>query len=337
MKHVGQVGRPVGGSGALPGGGGRRVRGGGRRRCAPDARGQRHPLRGRAACGASRSPTAPSSTAPVVVAACDPRTALVEWLRDAPGRRRRRCAARWTAAPVADGYESKLDAVVAAPPHLPPDRPAGRAAARLRPADGHDDRGAAGRRHRRRPPPDGARAAWPSSPMFYANVPSALDPTMRVGRRPRVQPRGALHAVRARGRLAGVEGARALARALRDARAARVPRRRAPVAGHDARPLRVRVLPAPRPRHELRRRPAGRPARPPAGAHPLRDAGAGPLPHRRGHVPGRRRVGRVGPQRRRRRPPPRATDVPRFGHDRASKRVSTAVRRRGRGGRTWRW
>ena len=42
--------------------------------------------------------------------------------------------------------------------------------------------------------------------------------------------------------------------------------------------------------------------RPPARAHPLRDAGAGPLPHRRGHVPGRRGVGGVRPQRRRRHP-----------------------------------
>jgi phytoene dehydrogenase-like protein len=50
-----------------------------------------------------------------VVVACDPRRALVEWLRDPPAGARR-LVERWRETAAGDGYQTKVDAVVAAPP-----------------------------------------------------------------------------------------------------------------------------------------------------------------------------------------------------------------------------
>ena len=139
---------------------------------------------------------------------------------------------RWTAAPVADGYESKLDAVVAAPPIYRQTDPQVVRRLGLRPADGHDDHGA--------PPVDAVAAAHrlmgdggvAERPMFYANVPSVLDPTMRAGDGDHVFSLEVLYTpYRLARRLARLDGARAVARALRHARAARLPRRRAPAGG----------------------------------------------------------------------------------------------------------
>ena len=49
--------------------------------------------------------------AKVIIAACDPRIVLGEWVDDEP-RRARGVTAKWRNAPVTDGYESKIDAVV---------------------------------------------------------------------------------------------------------------------------------------------------------------------------------------------------------------------------------
>ena len=177
MKHVGQVGRPRGGSGALPlaveaafaaAGGVLRT---GERVTAIDCEGD--------AVRGVRLADGTELTAPVVVAACDPRTALVEWLRDAPISAAS-LRDRWLAAPAADGYESKLDAVVAAPPQYHQTDP--QLVRRL----GYDPLTAT---TIIAPPVDAVEAAHrllgqgqvAEQPMFYANVPSALDPTMRAG------------------------------------------------------------------------------------------------------------------------------------------------------------
>jgi phytoene dehydrogenase-like protein len=108
-------------------------------------------------------------TAPVVVVACDPRRAFVQWLREPPIA----AAAvirRWRERPVPEGYESKLDAVVAEPPRFAgfdgdfvPTAIVAPTVAGL--ADAH--RRAATGRIAERPP-------------LFVNVPSMLDPTMQV-------------------------------------------------------------------------------------------------------------------------------------------------------------
>ncbi|WP_101831801.1 phytoene desaturase family protein [Frankia canadensis] len=175
MRHLIGVGRPAGGSGALPaalaacvrdhGGvvvtgarvGGVMVRDG-------QARGVRL-VDGR------------QIAASTVVTATDPRTVLVDWLDGVPPAAR--LHARWASAPRVDGYESKLDAVVTAPPDL--------AALRAIPADllpphAHhvptitisptpaEQVAAAAAR---------ARGQVSDPPMFLLNTPSVLDPAMR--------------------------------------------------------------------------------------------------------------------------------------------------------------
>ncbi len=120
-----------------------------------------------------------------------------------------------------------------------------------------------------------------------------------VGRRQaRVQHGGAVHPVPRARRLGQQHRAAPVARPVRHARRARLPRVARRVAGDDPRPLRARVPPAGRARHVVRRRAARRAAQQGPRAGPLRDAGEGPVPHRRGDVPRRRRVGRQRPQRR---------------------------------------
>jgi phytoene dehydrogenase-like protein len=117
--------------------------------------------------------------APLVISACDPHSTFLAWLRDPPPSARP-LVARWRRTPSHDGYESKVDAVVAAPPvfrQLDPtlaDRlgfdPAHATTIVSPSLDGmHAAHEAMGR---------GEVAA---QPMFFANTPSALDATMRVG------------------------------------------------------------------------------------------------------------------------------------------------------------
>lgn len=113
MRHVLQVGRPVGGSGMLP----TAVR------AALEAAG------GTVACnspvtavtcsgGSVRGVRLADGTevrARIVVSACDPRRTFVEWLENAPTAARG-LVQRWEATTPENGYESKIDAVVSALP-----------------------------------------------------------------------------------------------------------------------------------------------------------------------------------------------------------------------------
>jgi phytoene dehydrogenase-like protein len=112
-RHLVPVGRPVGGSGALPvalaaavEAAGGRVRTGARvtaLRC-----------EGERVRGVSLSDGS-IEEAPIVVSTADPRTTLVTWLAHPPPAATR-AVARWRDAPSPAGYESKLDAVVACRP-----------------------------------------------------------------------------------------------------------------------------------------------------------------------------------------------------------------------------
>ena len=53
--------------------------------------------------------------APIVVSACDPHTTFLAWLHEPPASARQ-LVARWRAKPRPDGYESKIDAVIATLP-----------------------------------------------------------------------------------------------------------------------------------------------------------------------------------------------------------------------------
>jgi phytoene dehydrogenase-like protein len=118
MKHVARVGRPEGGSGRLTDAvAASLTAAGGRIRCGTKvtaivAEGER--VRG------VELDTGELATSPRVVVACDPRRALVEWLRDPPVAVWSTID-RWAARPIVEGYESKLDAVVAEAPRLAPD------------------------------------------------------------------------------------------------------------------------------------------------------------------------------------------------------------------------
>lgn len=115
IRHVARVGRPVGGSRALPealrasvvhhGG---TVRTGSRVEailCDANA------VRG------VRLADGTEITAPVVVSAADPRRTFVEWLEHPPAGATG-LVERWRSTPVEDGYESKIDAVLTEPPLL---------------------------------------------------------------------------------------------------------------------------------------------------------------------------------------------------------------------------
>jgi phytoene dehydrogenase-like protein len=176
LKHAAQVGRPVGGSGAVPvavqaalEAAGGAVRTGACVR-AIVCEGDR--VRGVELADGTRL------DAPVVVSACDPHATFVQWLRGPPPQADR-LVGRWRAAPQHDGYESKLDAVVATPPQFP--QAAGLAerlgfeagTATTIVAPGLEDL------HRAHALLGQGRVA--ERPMFFANTPSVLDPTMRAG------------------------------------------------------------------------------------------------------------------------------------------------------------
>lgn len=177
MKHVARVGRPVGGSGALTDA----LRSafeaaGGVVRCdsrviAIHCEGDR--------VRAVQLHDGAELEAPIIVSACDPHSTFLQWLRDPP-LQAQRLINRWKQTPAVAGYESKIDAVVASPPRLRsldptlPDRlgfdPLHATTVVAPGLDGiHAAHVAMGQR----------RVA--EEPMFLANLPSALDPKMRVG------------------------------------------------------------------------------------------------------------------------------------------------------------
>ncbi len=115
-------------------------------------------------------------SSPMVVAACDPKRVLVDWV-DEPPAAARRLVDRWRQQPVHDGYESKIDAVARIRPrYAVADRLTERhpglellgPTAFISPSP--EDLAQA---HQRRP--EGTVA---DRPTILANVPSVLDPTM---------------------------------------------------------------------------------------------------------------------------------------------------------------
>ncbi|WP_248817369.1 NAD(P)/FAD-dependent oxidoreductase [Frankia sp. AgB32] len=177
MRHLIGVGRPVGGSGALPAALAACVRdhGGVLVTGAPVAGVK---VRDGHAVGV-RLADGRHLAAPTVVTATDPRAVLVDWLDGVPAAAR--LHARWAAAPPVDGYESKLDAVVTGIPRLraidaipadvlpAPARHTPTIAISPTPAEQVT---AVAARH-------GGQVSDP--PMFLLNTPSALDPSLRPG------------------------------------------------------------------------------------------------------------------------------------------------------------
>ncbi len=178
LKHLVTPGRPVGGSGALPAA----LRSafeamGGTVRCgAPVERllVERGAVTGAILCSGE------TLRARAVVAACDPRGVLVDWLGAAPPTGADSLQRRWRAAPVNDGYESKIDALVMRPPVY---RDVDDTILDL--LDGADPLvptviiapplAEAHRAHELM-----ARGRVAERPMLFANVPSVLDPSLQV-------------------------------------------------------------------------------------------------------------------------------------------------------------
>ena len=179
LKHLAPVGRPVGGSGAVPvalaaafvAAGGRLHTGRRVRAILCEGEGVR----------GVELEDGELLEAHVVVSAVDPHDTLVTWLRDPPAAALG-LVRHWRGAPRPDGYESKVDAVVAAPPRL-------RAVEAIR-----DDLAALGA-----PDPGVSTVVVTPSveqlarahalmalgrvadrPVFLANTPSVLDPSMLV-------------------------------------------------------------------------------------------------------------------------------------------------------------
>lgn len=168
MKHVARVGRPEGGSGALPvavasafDAAGGVLRTGAR---------VGHILCDGPHVRAVELVDGEVLEAPVVVVACDPRRALVEWLSSPPPEADA-MVRRWRDRGQPDGYESKLDAVVAEPPRF-----AGVDGALVPTAVVSPTIAGLAEAHR-----SAAGGAIAPRPPMLVNVPSVLDPTMRVG------------------------------------------------------------------------------------------------------------------------------------------------------------
>lgn len=109
LRHRVRVGRPEGGSGALTDSILKSfTAAGGQLRC--DCKVSGLVIENGAAAGVILD-DGEAIRANIVVAACDPRIVLGEWVMGEP-RRARAVTAKWRNAPVRDGYESKVDAVV---------------------------------------------------------------------------------------------------------------------------------------------------------------------------------------------------------------------------------
>ena len=170
VRHLVGVGRPVGGSGALPAALAAAARAHGAH-LVTGAEVGGLTVRGGRVLGA-RLADGRSIAAPTVVAAVDPRTVLLDWLPDLPVDEPYR-------QPPGEGYESKLDAVVTQLPQLraltdlPEDvLPAAArsiATTLVCPTPEQQVAAAAAR----------ARGLVSDPPMFLVNTPSVLDPTMR--------------------------------------------------------------------------------------------------------------------------------------------------------------
>jgi phytoene dehydrogenase-like protein len=174
MRHAARIGRPVGGSGMVPSA----------LLASFTAHGGVTRLSTRVAsivCDETRVrgvELADGSTveAPIVVSACDPHATLLSWLRKPPPAADH-MVQRWRAIPQYQGYESKIDAVISAPPRyrsvdmavadrlgFDPLHPSAMIAPTVAAiVDGHLR---------------SERGLVMDQPVFFANVPSVLDPSM---------------------------------------------------------------------------------------------------------------------------------------------------------------
>lgn len=115
LRHVGKVGRPVGGSGEVP----RTLRAafelaGGTVRTS--TRVEAITCEGEGVRGVTLA-DGTEITAPLVVSACSPHETFLSWLKNPPPQAQE-MVRRWKAIPHDDGYESKLDVVMTSVPHL---------------------------------------------------------------------------------------------------------------------------------------------------------------------------------------------------------------------------
>jgi beta-carotene ketolase (CrtO type) len=174
LRHVATVGRPVGGSGAVPDALLRAFVdfGGSLRLNSPVTQIICDGVGVRAVALADGT----EISAPIVVSACDPHSTFVKWLTGAPVQAAD-VVQRWTDAPHSQGYESKIDAVISMPPRYRSvdDRVASRlgfnpdiCTAAIAPSLAEMHRG--------------YQLMAPGhilpNPGLLANVPTALDPTM---------------------------------------------------------------------------------------------------------------------------------------------------------------
>jgi beta-carotene ketolase (CrtO type) len=165
MRHVGKVGRPVGGSGQVPAA----------LLAAFEAAGGT--LRTKSAvdtivCTGERVSgialvDGTEISAPVVVSACNPHDTFLRWLKHPPASADD-LVRRWSDVRHDQGYESKIDAVLSTPPVLRGfDRPLGPTSA-IAPSLAEIDRGAAMM----------AEGRILERPGMLVNVPSSIDPTI---------------------------------------------------------------------------------------------------------------------------------------------------------------
>ncbi|CAN5492587.1 NAD(P)/FAD-dependent oxidoreductase [soil metagenome] len=169
MRHVGKVGRPVGGSGMVPTsllrafehhGGTLRT----------SSRVDTILCETAAAGGAVRGVALDDGTefaAPVVVSACDPHRTFLSWLKDPPPSAQR-LVERWRNVPHEQGYESKIDAIISEVPRIRGLDHEPAATTTIAPSLGEIHRGY------------GLMAAGEvlDRPGMLVNVPTVLDPSM---------------------------------------------------------------------------------------------------------------------------------------------------------------
>jgi phytoene dehydrogenase-like protein len=174
LSHVAKTGRPVGGSGSLPDAVLKAfVAAGG------ELRTSSHVERVRCEGDCVRGITLTDGTeldAPIVIGAADPRTLFVEWLTNPPAAASA-TVKRWRASTAADGYESKIDAVIDVLPEYQ------QFTESMANALGIDR--LAPTTYVASPLPamhqawmDNALGRVAERPIMFANIPSVLDPTM---------------------------------------------------------------------------------------------------------------------------------------------------------------
>ncbi|MET0144619.1 MAG: NAD(P)/FAD-dependent oxidoreductase [Ilumatobacteraceae bacterium] len=165
MRHVGHLGRPVGGSGALTEAIAAAVRhAGGEVRTDAEVAAVR--CDGERAVGVTLADGTEIS-APIVVSACDPHRTFVQWLRQPPPAAAGMIA-RWRGRRAGEGYESKVDAVLDAPPRLLDGGPEISSTLTIAPTLEEMDRAAGMLR----------TGGILERPAMLVNVPSLADPTM---------------------------------------------------------------------------------------------------------------------------------------------------------------